>query len=158
MFNALCFQCCIFLFFIFFWHAFKEIVWLLFMHCSWIVAALFDLSTIFSTSVSPVNSTRDSQISLFSNFFIKIGSHGTIHKFKNYFTTVFLVFNFQFQQNKFYPNEPLDECIVIDLPKLDRVPSINFDLCGALSRLTINVGWMVHAIQGGDMWSRPTKW
>ena len=105
-----------------------------------------------------VNSTRDSQISLFSNFFIKIGSHGTIHTFKNYFATVFLVFNFQFQQNKFYPNEPLDECIVIDLPKLDRVPSINFDLCGALSRLTINVGWMVHAIQGGDIWSRLTKW
>ena len=96
--------------------------------------------------MGPVNSTRDSQISLFSNFFIKIGFHGTIHTFKNYFATVFLVFNFQFQQNKFYPNKPLDECIVIDLPKLDRVPSINFDLYGALSRLTINVGWMVHAI------------
>ena len=36
----------------------------------------------------------DPQISLFSNFFIKNGSHGTIHTFKNYFTTVF--FNFQF--------------------------------------------------------------
>ena len=35
---------------------------------------------------------------------IKNGSHGTIHTFKNYFATVFSVFSFQFQQNKFYPN------------------------------------------------------
>ena len=34
------------------------------------------------------------QTSFFSNFFIKNGSHGTIHIFKNYFTTVF--FSFQF--------------------------------------------------------------
>ena len=31
------------------------------------------------------------QISLFSNFFIKNRSHGIIHTFKNYFSTVFLV-------------------------------------------------------------------
>ena len=56
----------------------------------------------FSTAVidiSPMNSTpvycsRDPQISLFSNFFIKNGSHGTIHIFKNYFATVFSVFSF----------------------------------------------------------------
>ena len=48
----------------------------------------------------------DPQITLFSNFFIKNGSHGTIHTFKNYFATVFSVFSFQFQQNKFYPNTP----------------------------------------------------
>ena len=36
----------------------------------------------------------DSQISLFINFFIKNGSHDTIHTFKNYFVTVF--FSFQF--------------------------------------------------------------
>ena len=36
----------------------------------------------------------DPQISRFSNFFIKNGSYGTIHTFKNYFATVF--FNFQF--------------------------------------------------------------
>ena len=36
----------------------------------------------------------DPQILLFNNFFIKNGSHGTIHIFKNYFATVFLVFNF----------------------------------------------------------------
>ena len=46
----------------------------------------------------------DPQIPLFSNFFTKYGFHGTIHTFKNYFATVFLVFSFQFQQNKFYPN------------------------------------------------------
>ena len=45
--------------------------------------------------------------SIFSNFFIKNGSHDTIHIFKNYFGTMFSVFNFQFQQNKFYPNRPL---------------------------------------------------
>ena len=35
-----------------------------------------------------------SQTTLFSHFFIKNGSHGTIHTFKNYFATVF--FSFQF--------------------------------------------------------------
>ena len=49
----------------------------------------------------------DPQIFFFNKTFIKNGSHGTIHTFKNYFTTVFLVFSFQFQQNKFYPNRPL---------------------------------------------------
>ena len=49
----------------------------------------------------------DSQISFFINFFIKNGSHGTIYTFKNYFTTVISVINFQFQQNKSYPNRPI---------------------------------------------------
>ena len=34
------------------------------------------------------------QISLFSYFFIKNGSHGTIYTFKNYFAIVFSVFSF----------------------------------------------------------------
>ena len=41
------------------------------------------------------------------DFFIKNISHDTIHTFKNYFITVFLVFNFQFSvfsKNKLYPN------------------------------------------------------
>ena len=38
----------------------------------------------------------DPQISFFSNFFIKNGSHDTIHTFKNYFATVFFSFQFQF--------------------------------------------------------------
>ena len=51
-----------------------------------------------------VNSARcalftDLQILLFNNFFIKNGSHSTIHIFKNYFATVF----FSFQM---YPNGP----------------------------------------------------
>ena len=62
---------------------------------------------LFSTSVGPIHYFRDLQTSFFSNFFIKNGSHGTIHTFKNYFVTVFLVFSFQFQQNKFYPNGQL---------------------------------------------------
>ena len=36
----------------------------------------------------------DPQISLFSNIFIKNRSHGTIHTFKNYFITMFSIFNF----------------------------------------------------------------
>ena len=48
----------------------------------------------------------DPQISFFINFFIKNGSYGTIYTFKNYFATVISAINFQFQQNKFYPNRP----------------------------------------------------
>ena len=52
---------------------------------------------------SSVNSAfmHCSQISptpFFINFFIKNGSHSTIHTFKNYFATVFSVFNFQFSK------------------------------------------------------------
>ena len=36
----------------------------------------------------------DPQILLFINFFIKNESHGTIHIFKNYFATVFFIFQF----------------------------------------------------------------
>ena len=48
----------------------------------------------------------DPQISFFSNFFIKNGSHDTIHTFKNYFATVFLVSVFSFSKNKLNPNGP----------------------------------------------------
>ena len=44
------------------------------------------------------------QITLFSNFFIKNGSHSTIYTFKNYFATVFLVSIFNFSKNKLNPN------------------------------------------------------
>ena len=56
--------------------------------------------------------SRDLQISLFNNFFIKNGSHGTIHTFKNYFVTMFSVFSFQFSvfsNNKLNPNGPINE-------------------------------------------------
>ena len=48
------------------------------------------------------------QISFFINFFIKNGFHGTIYTFKNYFTTIILTINFQFQQNKSYPNRAFE--------------------------------------------------
>ena len=38
---------------------------------------------------------------------IKNGSHSTIHTFKNYFATVFSVFNFS--NNKLNPNGPLNK-------------------------------------------------
>ena len=66
------------------------------MHCAWTVTAKFDFSYFFQ----PISAHRalfmDPQISLFNNFFIKNWSHGTIHTFKNYFTTVFFSFSFQF--------------------------------------------------------------
>ena len=52
----------------------------LFTHCSSTVHTLFmGLTT-----------------TLFRKKYIKNGSYGTIYTFKNYFATVFLVFNFQF--------------------------------------------------------------
>jgi len=75
--------------------------------------AFFSFFLFFFTSAvvvdqSAVNSifVHYSQISLFNNFFIKNESYDTIQSFKNYFVTVFSVFSFQFQENKFYPNEP----------------------------------------------------
>ena len=65
----------------------------------WIVAAFFLLFHPFITSVGPVHCLWDPQISLFSNFFIKNGSHDTIHTFKNYFATVFSVSVFSFSNN-----------------------------------------------------------
>ena len=55
---------------------------------------IVDFSASFINLMGPVNSAQDPQTSLFSNFFIKNGSHGTIHIFKNYFATVFSVFSF----------------------------------------------------------------
>ena len=46
------------------------------------------------------------QITLFSHFFIKNGSHSTIYIFKNYFATVFSVSVFSFSKNKLNPNTP----------------------------------------------------
>ena len=58
----------------------------------------------------------DPQTSLFSNFFIKNRSHGTIHIFKNYFATVFSVFN----KNKLYPNRP-----IVVLSKINKEPNLS---------------------------------
>ena len=99
-------SCCVsrlrfsfFLFFFFFFLMLKR-------YCSsllWTVAVTFDREQcIYALFMDP-------QITLFSNFFIKNGSHGTVYTFKNYFATVFSVFNFQFQQNKFYSNRPFND-------------------------------------------------
>ena len=50
---------------------------------------------------------------LFRKKKIKNRSHGTIHTFKNYFATVFSVFNFC--NNKVNPNGPLSNVICIFL-------------------------------------------
>ena len=91
----------------FFWHMFERQTRLLFMHCSWIVVAMLDFSTIFSTSVGLVHYSLDPQPSLFSNFFIKNRSHGTIHTFKNYFATVFFSFQFQFLVFSYIQTDPV---------------------------------------------------
>ena len=76
-------------------------------HCSWTIAIYkFDFSTLFITLVGPVHYSRDSQISLFSNFFIKNGFYGTIYTFKNYFAIVFSISVFNFSKNKLNPNGP----------------------------------------------------
>ena len=74
----------------------------------------------------------DSQILLFSNFFIKNGSYGTIYTFKNYFTTVISAISFQFQQNKSYPNRPFIRWFSL-VPRLFEI-KCQFGL-GSISRL-----------------------
>ena len=53
------------------------------------------ISGILHCLVGSVHCSRDPQISFFTKIFIKNESHSTIHIFKNYFVTMFLVFNFQ---------------------------------------------------------------
>ena len=70
-------------------------------------AVTFDYSPANSASV---HCSWVPQTSLFSNFFIKNRFHDTIHTFKNYFTTMFSVFSFQFSvfsKNKLYPYRPI---------------------------------------------------
>ena len=69
-----------------------------FLFLYFLPAAVFTFQPVYCTLF--INSCNP-QISLFSNFFIKNGFHDTTHTFKNYFTTIFLIFNFnnfQFQQ------------------------------------------------------------
>ena len=78
-------------------------------------AAYFDFSIVNNASM---HCSRIPQTSLFSNFFIKNRSHGTSHTFKNYFVTMFSIFSFQFQQNKLYPNRPLNTYFIYFLTSL----------------------------------------
>ena len=59
----------------------------------------------FVFPMGSVHCSRNSQTFFFNKTFIKNKSYGTIHTFKNYFTTIFSVFNFQ--QNKWYLKTPL---------------------------------------------------
>ena len=97
---CVCVCVCIFLVFFFFSRILGQVLLLqlLFIYCTWIVAAKFDLSNNFQPISAHRTLYTDPQISLFSNFVIKNGSHGTIHTFKNYFTTVF--FSFQLYPNR----------------------------------------------------------
>ena len=58
----------------------------------------FFFPTVVVNQVFPEQCIRalftDPQTSLFSNIFIKNGSHSTIHIFKNYFAIIFSVFSF----------------------------------------------------------------
>ena len=74
-----------------------------------------------------------------SNF--KIGSHNTIHTFKNYFVTVFLVFS-----NKWYPNRP---CImlIIRISFVYIFPRLGQLLCPRMWEILL--GWFIYSKQTG---------
>ena len=64
-----------------------KLIWCLrFVFCIFL-----SLSFFFWFSLQLLTSSRVPQITLFSNFFIKNGSHSIIYTFKNYFATVFSV-------------------------------------------------------------------
>ena len=85
-------------FFFFFWHAIQETN----SYCLWIVATLFNFSTLFRISVSPctVYGTYKSHFSV--TFSLKMGFTVLFTHLK-----IILLQCFQFQQSKFYPNGPL---------------------------------------------------
>ena len=73
-----------------------------------LIAVIVDFSVHI---VGPMHCSRNPQTSLFSNFFIKNGSHGTIHNLKIILLQRFQFFSFQ--QNKLYPNEPYISIYII---------------------------------------------
>ena len=70
------------------WHLRFVICVFLFFFSFFVQPVIVDKSTVNS---APVHCSQISQITLFSNFFIKNTSHSTIYTFKNYFATVFSV-------------------------------------------------------------------
>ena len=103
-FTALRFSFYVFsFFFFFFYHVFPPsqaaTVHVLYMNSSHNIWPVLREQCIHALFTEP-------QISFFINFLFKNGSHGTIYTFKNYFATVISAINFQFQQNKSYPNRP----------------------------------------------------
>ena len=84
--SCVCVHLYVFLFFFFF----SQPALVDFVNCEQCISALFTVP----------------QITLFSNFFLKNGSHSTIYTFKNYFATVFSVLVFSFSKNKLNPSTP----------------------------------------------------
>ena len=64
--------------------------------CASASSLFFFLKSAFHLFLVGLMHCLQKQTSFFIKTFIKNGSHSTIHTFKNYFATVFLVFNFQF--------------------------------------------------------------
>ena len=62
-------------------------------HFIFFLKCVFSFLWLYVTPVDPMHCLRDPQTSFFSNFFIKNGSHGIIHTFKNYFAIIFSVFS-----------------------------------------------------------------
>ena len=95
---------CVFLFFIFYFLFFEKrsITWD--VVCQWIPYIVHGTHYLFDTKISIEIALFSGSralflgltTSFFNKIFIKNRFHGTIHIFKNYFTTVFLIFNFQF--------------------------------------------------------------
>ena len=113
------FGVCVFPFFFFFLHAFVRLR-LLFIYYSMNSSCKVWLFYFFQ----PISAYRalfmDSQISLFSNFFIKNGSYGTIYTFKNYFATIFFSFQFQFSVFSYIQTNPkskrsIEKCLQLEL-------------------------------------------
>ena len=72
---------------------FKKILFIKYMFGDSLSAFVFFEKRISTFSADLVYCLWDPQISFFNKTFIKNGSHGTIHTFKNYFVIVFSVFN-----------------------------------------------------------------
>ena len=91
----------------------------------------------WSVDSASVHYLRVLQITLFSNFFIKNGSHNTIYIFKNYFAIVFsistkinlILFHysvFNFNKNKLNPNEPTEQPTQLEREKKCDLYFLNF--------------------------------
>ena len=93
----------------------------------WICVSVFFFWSVDSASVHYL---RVLQITLFSNFFIKNGSHNTIYIFKNYFAIVFSISTkinlilfrysvFNFNKNKLNLNGPMEQPTQLERKKYD---------------------------------------
>ena len=86
-----------FFFFFFFWFSRVSRV---ISYCAAVYVGFSSVNSAF------VHCSRAHKFHFSQFFFIKNGSHSTIHIFKKYFATVFLVSVFSFSKNKLNPNGP----------------------------------------------------